>query len=467
MTDYPYAERFPVNRELPATGRSRADVLAELAEMAREEDAFWETGKVSGTMYSGDHEHYAFLTEAFGGFAHASALQRDLSPSATRFEGEVIAMLLDLLHASAVEGAQPAGMVTTGGTGSILHALIAYREDAAKRRGITGPNIVKPETAHPAFDKGCHLFGIECRTVPVDPVSTLVEPATMAAAIDANTIAIVGSAGNYPYGTIDPITELGALALERGVGLHVDACLGGFILPFGEELGYDIPPFDFRVPGVTSISVDTHKYGYALKGSSTILFRDKSLRNSQYFHVVGWSGGKYFSPGMEGSRSVGLLAATWAAMVQLGRDGYRSHAADIFATAAAMIDVVRSHPELRLMGNPTFCFSFTSDAFDIYHVADFMRARGWRFNGQQYPNAIHMAVTRPQTQPGIVDTFAADLREAVAHARTQEAAGAQAESGAIYGGVAGGLTAQMEQFVVMVMDGMLDAQQSVPPLPRT
>ena len=323
MTDYPYADRFPVNRSLPTTGRTRADVLAELAEMAREEDAFWETGKVSGTMYSGDHEHYAFLTEAFGGFAHASALQRDLSPSATRFEGEVIAMLLDLLHASAVEGAQPAGMVTTGGTGSILHALIAYREDAAKRRGITAPNIVKPETAHPAFDKGCHLFGIECRTVPVDPVSTLVEPATMAAAIDENTIAIVGSAGNYPYGTIDPITELGALALERGVGLHVDACLGGFILPFGEELGYDIPPFDFRVPGVTSISVDTHKYGYALKGSSTILFRDKSLRNSQYFHVVGWSGGKYFSPGMEGSRSVGLLAATWAAMVQLGRDGYR------------------------------------------------------------------------------------------------------------------------------------------------
>ena len=161
MTDYPYASRFPVNREFPAVGRTRADVLAELAEMAREEDSFWETGKVSGTMYSGDHEHYAFLTEAFGGFAHASALQRDLSPSATRFEGEVIAMLLDLLHASAVDDAQPAGMVTTGGTGSILHALIAYREDAAKRRGITAPNIVKPETAHPAFDKGSHLFGID------------------------------------------------------------------------------------------------------------------------------------------------------------------------------------------------------------------------------------------------------------------------------------------------------------------
>jgi sphinganine-1-phosphate aldolase len=465
MTDYPYAGRFPVNRGLPAAGRARADVLAELAAMASEEDAFWETGKVSGTMYSGDHEHYAFLTEAFGRFAHASALQRDLSPSATRFEGEVIAMVLDMLHASAVEDAEPVGMLTTGGTGSILHALIAYREDAAKRRGITRPNIVKPETAHPAFDKGSHLFGIECRTVPVDPLSTRVDPATMAAAIDENTIALVGSAGNYPYGTIDPIADLGALALARGVGLHVDACLGGFILPFGEELGYDIPPFDFRVPGVTSISVDTHKYGYTLKGSSTVLFRDRALRNSQYFHVVGWSGGKYFSPGMEGSRSVGLLAATWAAMVQLGREGYRAYAADIFGTAAAMMDVVRSHPDLRLMGSPTFCFSFTSDAFDIYHVADFMRTRGWRFNGQQYPNAIHMAVTRPQTVPGIVDAFTADLGEAVDHARQRSAAGAPAESGAIYGGVVGGLTAQIEDFVVQVMDGMLDAQQSVPPVP--
>ncbi len=460
--DYPYAQRFGVLRGLPEHGRARADVLAELSSMAAQEDAFWETGKVSGTMYSGDHEHYAFLTEAFGRFAHASALQRDLSPSATRFEGEVIAMVLDLMHASTVTDGEPVGMVTTGGTGSILHALLAYREDAASRRGITTPNIVKPETGHPAFDKGAHLFGIECRTVPVDPVTTLVDPATMAAAIDANTIALVGSAGNYPYGTIDPIAELGALAAEHGVGLHVDACLGGFILPFGEELGYEVPVFDFRVPGVTSISADTHKYGYALKGSSVVVFRDRSLRNSQYFHVAGWSGGKYMSPGMEGSRSVGLLASTWAAMVSLGRAGYREFAADIFATAAEMMAAVRSHPELRLMGSPTFCFSFTCEEFDIYHVADFMGPRGWRFNGQQYPNAIHLAVTRPQTRPGVVEAFAADLADAVAYARAEQAAGRPATSGAVYGGVAGGLTGEVEEFIVMVMEGILDQQQSVP-----
>jgi glutamate/tyrosine decarboxylase-like PLP-dependent enzyme len=414
-------------------------------------------------MYCGDHDHYAFLAEAFGKFAHVNALQRDLCPSATRFEGEVIAMVLDLMHGGAVTDAEPAGMVTSGGTGSIMHAVLAYREQA-RGRGITAPSFVKPETAHPAFDKACHLFGIECRTVPVDPETTLVRPETMAAAIDDTTIAMVGSAGNYPYGTIDPIAELGRLALERGIGLHVDACLGGFILPFGEELGYDIPPFDFRVPGVTTISADTHKYGYSFKGSSALLFRDKALRNSQYFHIVGWSGGKYMSPGMDGSRSGGLLAATWASMVHLGREGYREYAARIFEAAGAMMAAVRRHEDLRIMGDPTFCFSFTSDVFDIYHVADFMRPRGWRFNGQQYPNAIHMAVTRPQTQPGVVEAFAADLDEAVAFARERSAAGETAESGALYGGVDGGLTSEIEDFIVMFMDAMLDTQQGLPPV---
>lgn len=465
MSDYPYAERFAVNRTLPEHGRPREDVLDELAAMAKEEDAAWETGRVSGTMYCGDHEHYAFLTEAFGRFAHVNALQRDLCPSATRFEGEIIAMALDLMHAEAVTDAEPVGLVSTGGTGSILHAVLAYREHARATRGVTRPNLVKPETAHPAFDKACHLFGVECRTVAVEPDTTLVTAEAIAAEVDDQTVVLVGSAGNYPYGTIDPIAELGALALERGVGLHVDACLGGFILPFGEELGYDVPPFDFRVPGVTSISADTHKYGYAFKGSSALLFRDKALRNAQYFHSLSWSGGKYMSPGIEGSRSGGLLASTWASMVHLGRDGYRGYAKAIFSTADEMLAIVRAHPDLRILGSPTFCFSFTSDVFDIYHVADHMRPRGWRFNGQQYPNAVHMAVTRPQTQPGVVEAFEADLADAVEYAREREAAGVAAESGALYGGVAGGLTDEIAEFIVMFMDAMLDTQQGLPPAP--
>ncbi len=283
----------------------------------------------------------------------------------------------------------------------------------------------------------------------------------MASLIDENTVALVGSACNYGYGTIDPISELSDLALQHDIGLHVDGCLGGWILPFGEELGWDIPIFDFRLPGVTSISADTHKYGYAFKGTSVLAFRDKALRNGQYFFLTAWTGGKYCSPGIEGSRSGGLLAATWAAMVSLGREGYRKYARAIFETADTMKAAVRSHPELQIMGDPSFVFSFTSDEFDIYHVNDFMRTRGWRFNGQQYPNAIHMAVTRPQTQPGVAETFATDLADAVAYANEHKAEAPK--SGAIYGGVAGGMTDEADEFIRSVMADMMDGQLTVQP----
>jgi sphinganine-1-phosphate aldolase len=460
MAENPYEDRFPVNRTLPEKGRPRQEILAELASMAKEEDAFWETGKCSGTMYCGDHEHYAFMNDAYGMFAHVNPLQRDMCPSQTKFEGEIIAMALDLFHAEVATDSEPVGLVTTGGTGSILHAMISYRE-RGEQRGVTKPNVIKPETGHPAFDKGCHLFGIEVRNAPVDPVSLQVDVGSVAELIDDNTIALIGSACNYGYGTIDPIEALSELALEHGIGLHVDGCLGGWILPFGQELGYDIPNFDFRVPGVTSISADTHKYGYAFKGTSVLAFRDKALRNGQYFFLTGWSGGKYCSPGIEGSRSGGLLAATWAALVSLGREGYLRYAKAIFETAETMKAAVRSHPELRIMGEPTFVFSFTSDEFDIYHVNDFMRQRGWRFNGQQYPNSIHMAVTRPQTQPGVAESFAADLADAVTYAK--EHASEAPKSGAIYGGVAGGLTDEADEFIRMVMADMMDSQLTVLP----
>ena len=463
MTDlfdaYPYQERYAVQRTLPEAGRPVAEVLAELREMATEEDAVWAQGQCSGTMYSGDHEHYDVLNTAFGMFSHSNALQRDMCPSATRFEGEIIAMALDLMHAAAVTETTPAGMVTGGGSGSILQAILAHRDHARATKGVQQPSMVRPDTSHPAFAKAAHLFGIELRTVPVDPRTTVVDPQSVADAIDETTVAIVGSAGNYPYGTIDPIADLGQVALEHGVALHVDACLGGFILPFGEELGYPIPPFDFRVPGVSTISADTHKYGYGLKGSSTVLFRDKAVRNASYFLVPEWSGGKYYSPGLEGSRSVGLLASTWTSLVTTGRDGYLTHAKEIFETSRALQDVVVSHPELRLLGQPTFLFAFTSDEFDIYHVADSMRADGWRFNGLQYPNALHMAVTRPQTQPGVVDRFRQDLAKAVAYAKVQDQPPASA---AIYGGVPGGLTADGAEFIEAVMSDLLDAQQAVP-----
>jgi len=461
MSQYPYADRYPVLRGLPSEGRDRTAILAELREMATREDAFWQTGKASGSFYCGDMAHYAFMSEAFALYGHMNALQRDVCPSATRFEGEIIAMGLDLFNAAAAgPEADPVGMITSGGSGSILHAVLSYREHAKAERGVTTPNFVKPETAHPAFDKACHLLGVELRVAPVDVKSATVDLDAVTDLIDDQTIAIVGSATNYGYGTIDDIAALGHLALERNVGLHVDGCLGGFILPFGEQLGYPIPPFDFRVPGVTSISADTHKYGYGLKGTSLLMFRERALRNSQYFFQTAWTGGKYCSPGIDGSRSSGLLAATWAGMVATGRAGYLAYAAEIFNTSKAMQDAVNSHPELRLIGEPTYLFAFTSDEFDVYHVNDALRQRGWRMNGLQYPNAIHMAVTRPQTQPGVAEQWASDLAEAVEYANAHR--DERPKSSAVYGGVEGGWTEEADEFIRAVMSDMMDKHQAIP-----
>ena len=466
MSTYPYAERYPVVRQLPEAGRDRGEILAELREMATAEDGSWQKGQASGSFYCGDMDHYAFMSEAFGMYGHMNALQRDVCPSATRFEGEIIAMGLDICNAAAASagGSDPVGMITSGGSSSILHAVMSYREHARQTRNITRPNFVKPETGHPAFDKACHLLGVELRVAPIDQTTATADLAAMANLIDDQTIAIMGSACNYGYGTIDPIAELGALALASGIGLHVDGCLGGFILPFGEQLGFPIPIFDFRVPGVTTISADTHKYGYGLKGTSLLLFRDRALRNSQYFFQTAWSGGKYCSPGIDGSRSSGLLASTWAGMVATGRTGYLRYAQQIFDTAYAMQDAVRAHPQLQLIGDPSFLFAFTANEFDVYHVNDALRTRGWRMNGLQYPNAIHMAVTRPQTQPGVVERWVQDLAAAVEHAIAN--ADQPAKSSAVYGGVEGGLNDEAEGFIRATMGQMMDRHQALP-RPRT
>jgi sphinganine-1-phosphate aldolase len=409
-------------------------VVRELDAIARSEDGVWADGRCSGTIYCGDRAIYDLIAEAYGHFSYVNVLQRDMCPSQTRFESEIIAMTLDMLHGEAARerGLDPCGVIGSGGSESIISAIYTHREWGRAAKGITAPEMILPDTAHVAFDKGAHYFGVKVITAPVDPVTTLVDVDFVRAHINRNTVLLVGSAGNYPYGTIDPIAALSDLAVEHDVGLHVDGCLGGFILPWGERLGYDIPPFDFRHPGVTTISADTHKYGYGPKGTSVLLFRDKALRRHLYFARPDWKGGMYASPGMGGSRSGGLIAATWAVMVSLGRQGYLDKARQIFETAFAMQAELKKQTALRLMGSPTFCFSFTSDAFDIYHVNDFMKQRGWRFNGQQFPSAIHMCVTGPQTQPGVPERFGADLAQAVAYAQKPDQP--IPRSGALYGG---------------------------------
>ncbi len=456
---YPYADEYGVIKSFPEEGLAQEEILTQMAAMAQLENGSWESGKCSGTMYSGDHAHYELLNEAFGYFGHVNALQRDMCLSMNRFESEIIAMTLDMLHGEAVTAHNPTqkacGSVGSGGTESILNAVLAYRDWAKMERGITQPEMIWPDTAHPAFLKAAHLFGLDIIVAPTDPETTQVDCEFVRRNVGEKTAVIIASAGNYPYGTIDPIEQLSDIALEHGIGLHVDGCLGGFILPWGQELGYDIPIFDFRLPGVTSISADTHKYGYGLKWTSVLAMRDKSLRRHHYYMKTDWKGGAYASPGLAGSRSGGLIAATWASMVGLGKKGYLARAKKIFETAFAMQDAVKSHPELKLMGKPTFCFSFRSDEFNIYHVNDFMKERGWRFNGQQSPDAIHMCVTGPQTQAGIVETFTEDLKTAVSYAKSPPQP--EPQSGGVYGGGAEGLKIEGEEMMKHFLIGAMDA----------
>jgi glutamate/tyrosine decarboxylase-like PLP-dependent enzyme len=436
---YPYRHRFEVHERLPAEPVPRERLLDELRTMACEEDALGDQGRCSGSIYSGDHEHYHFLTEAFEAFAHANVLQRDMYPSANKLEGEIVAMTLGLLGADAVAGhhpgQQPAGVITSGGTESLVSAVYAYREQARADRQVHDPQMIIPRTAHVALDKAAHYFGVEVLHAPVGP-DHLVDVDWVRDHLTDRTVLLVGSAGSYPYGLVDPIEDLAALADERGIGLHVDGCLGGFILSWGRRVGVPVPPFDFTVPGVTSISADTHKYGFALKGTSVLAYRDVALRRHQYFTAPDWPGGLYVSPGLSGSRSGGLIAATWAAMLNLGERGYLHAAARIFATAARIRASVESTPGLQVIGDPTFLVAFRTDPRElpeqaIYHVNDALIARGWRMNALHHPAALHFCVTLPNTRPGVAEAFDADLRAAVEYARHPDRDAPR--SGALYG----------------------------------
>jgi sphinganine-1-phosphate aldolase len=368
-------------------------------------------------------------------------------------------MTAAMLHGEAVAqhhpGEEICGVLTSGGTESLMNPMLVYRE-WGRARGITRPRVIMPVTAHPAFDKAAHYFDIELVKAPLR-ADYRADVDWIADNIDANTVALIGSAGNYPHGVIDPIDELSALAVERGINLHVDGCLGGFVLPWAEQLGRELPPFDFRLPGVTSMSADTHKYGYALKGSSVLLYRNKDLRRLQYFSTPNWPGGLYASPGMSGSRSGGIIAATWASLVVTGQAGYREIARGIFDTADTMRAGVAAIPELTLLGNSPFMVAFGSDELDIFHVNDALAARNWRLNGLQHPAGVHFCVTRPNTAPGVAEAFVSDLRDAVAEAR---AATGTPKSGAVYalGAAPGG-----DDVITSVISGALDLMYEVAP----
>ena len=416
----PYRDELPSYDRLPESGRDRAEILAEMRALQERESDRWRDGYVSGAVYHGGGEHVEFLEQAYAIHSQTNPLHSDLWPSVTKYEAEVVAMTADMLGAGAAgREAEVCGALTSGGTESILLAMKTYRDRARREQGIERPNIVAPSTAHAAFDKAAQYFAIELRKIPVGE-DCRADVKAMKKAVDRNTICLVGSAPAFPHGVIDPIPELAAIAFARKIGFHTDACLGGFVLPWVRELGHRITEFDFRVEGVTSMSADTHKYGYAAKGSSVVLYRDKELRRHQWFTLTDWPGGMYFSPTLSGSRPGGLSAACWAAMQAIGREGYLDATRKILAAAKTIREGIEATEGVRVLGDPLWVISFASEdpeALDVYRVSDLMSEKGWNLNGLHRPSCVHIAVTLRHTTEGVAERFVSDLREAVEEAR--------------------------------------------------
>jgi len=417
----PYRGQLPTYDTLPSQGLSHEEVLEKMGVMDAKERERWKEGFVSGAVYHGDSEHIDFLNRVYALNSQSNPLHSDLFPSATKFEAEVIAMTANMLGASeANAGRAPeehiCGSLSSGGTESIMLAMKTYRDWAHATKGLTRPEMVAPTSAHPAFDKAAHYFGIKMVRVPVGEDYRADVKATRKA-LTRNTLVVIGSAPSFPHGVIDPIEELSELARQRGIGFHTDACLGGFVLPWAKKLGYPVPAFDFRLPGVTSMSADTHKFGYAAKGTSVVLYRGTALRSYQYFTATEWPGGIYFSPTFSGSRPGALIAAAWASLVATGEQGYLDATRRILEAADAIKRGIRDTPDLYVLGNPLFVIAFGSRTLDIYKVMERMGARGWNLNGLHKPPAVHLCVTLRHAQPGVVDRFLADLRAAVDHVR--------------------------------------------------
>jgi len=395
--------------QLPERGSSRDDVLARMRER-KTTDADWEGGRTWSLIYPAGEEVDDMLRAANELYMFENALNPFRFPSLRSMEDEVCAMTAGLLHAPEDAG----GAMTSGGTESILMAVKAARDRARAEKGIERPKALVPYSAHPAFAKACKYLGLELVQVPID-ADKRADVGAAEKLIGDETALVVGSAPNYPFGVIDPIPELAALAGERNINFHTDACLGGFLLPFLEELGEDVPPFDFRVPGVTTISADVHKYGYCTKGASVITHRIRaSLHQYQLFVYDQWPGGLYGSFAMAGARPAAPIAAAWAIMNFLGREGYVRLARALRDTTRKLREGIDAIPELSVWANPAMSvMSFGSNEIDIGAVGDVMDERGWHLDRQNDPDALHMMVSPAHAK--VADAFLEDLREAVAH----------------------------------------------------
>ena len=397
--------------QLPMVGQSKTAVLSKMQSM-REKDVSWQDGKALSLVYFGGEEASELIKDAYTMFFSENGLNPTAFPSLRQFETEVVSMSAGLLGGDE----QVVGNMTSGGTESILMAVVTAREWArANKPHISEPEMVLGVSVHPAFEKAAHYFGVKAVHVPVGD-DFRVDVEAMAAAITPNTILIVGSAPAYPHGIVDPIREIAILALQHQILCHVDSCVGGFMLPFVRKLGYTVPDFDFQVPGVTSISADLHKYAYAAKGASVILYRNREIRRHQLFAYMDWPGGIYASAAMSGTRPGGAIAAAWAILNYLGEAGYLEITRKVMETAVILRNGIQNIPNLKIIGAPHMSImAIASDTLNVYEIGDEMAARGWFIDRQQFPATLHITIN--QVHVTKADQFLSDLAESAAKVR--------------------------------------------------
>jgi len=402
--------------KIPDKGVPRNELFARL-ETFRGKDVDWRSGRTWAYVYDPGLETEEVVKQAFSSYLSENGLDPTAFPSALALENEIVAMAIAHLNGDA----NVVGTFTSGGTESIILAVKTARDRARKLQPeIREPEMVLPETAHAAFHKAAHYLDVKPVVVPVDPQSFRADVKNVRDAITPNTILLVGSAISYAHGVVDPIRELGQLALERNLLLHVDGCMGGFLLPYLRRLGQPIPDFDWTVPGVTSISMDFHKYAFAAKGASVVMYRDRELRRYQIYACAGWMGYTVVNPTVQSTKSAGPLAATWAVLNHLGDEGYLRLARAMLDATTRVCDGLARIPALRLLGAPDMnLIAFASDEVSVFHVADEMRERGWFVQPQlafgASPENLHLSINPASAR--WVEAFLADLAASVEAAR--------------------------------------------------
>jgi len=392
---------------LPEKGTSRETVLSRLKSL-KSGDSDWHSGQLFGLIYEAGREVEELVKEASSTFLIENGLSPMAFPSLLKMENEVISMVLSLMEGDD----HTVGCLTSGGTESIFMAVKAARDWARlEKPQIKKPQMVVPVTAHPAWNKAAHYLNIDIVMTPVDD-GFRADVNIMKEAINANTIILGATAVTYPHGMVDPIADIGALAEEKNLWLHVDGCLGGLILPFLRKLQYDIPVYDFRVPGVKSISADIHKYAYTPKGISTVLYRNSDLRKFQFFIYADWPGGIYGTPSLAGGRPGGTIAAAWAVMNHLGEEGFLKLARDAKTAADQLMDGIKNIAPLYVLGEPdATVFAFSGHGVNIYELSTRLKDRGWHAEAQHLPASLHMTVSPVHIT--VVDGFLNDLKDAV------------------------------------------------------